>query len=386
MYCVICAQYFSPPLLLFLEPPISYIQTPREKQSSAADVRSDGHGGFHNPMAALRAQQQQQQQHVRVGRIAPAPGGSYTSPVVDAMSSESVPSEGRSGVDEEGLPSVPAWMVNKGLITGGRNPSGVLLARPGRGRLHGGGRGGGSALRPSAGSVLGGRPSTAYGPLSGGRVGVGFGGGSGVNRVQEAPTSPSAPSTNKEASSLALANEKAPSSPVANDEAPSLPLIVEDAPSESGAVSSSRVPSRPEKKESLEGTPLLDSSGGSDEVVGTSVNTENVGALPEAASSLPAADARDSKQSRTPRLSISSLPLATIIPTDDDSPLPGEVVEATHMRNHSGGFVNGGIGLSGGAPVKAGREVGNDGEVPLFGTELDPGAEFSGPDGEFLVG
>lgn len=337
-------------------------------------------------MAALRAQQQQQQ-HVRVGRIAPAPEGSYTSHVVDSMSSESVPSEGNIGVAEEGLPSVPAWMMNKGLITGGRNPSGVLLARPGRGRLHGGGRdgSGGSALRPSAGSILGGRPSTAYGPLSGSRVGVGFGGSGDVDRVQEAPASASVPSTNKEASLLSLTNKKPPPSPVANDEAPSLPSIVEDKLSESGAISSGRVPSRPEKKKPLEGKPLLDSSGGGTEVSGTIVNTENGNALPEAASSLPVADARESKP-RTPRVSISSLPLATIIPTDDDSPLPGEAVEATtHTRNHSGGFVNGGIGLSGGATVKAGREMGND-EVPLFGTGLDSSAEVSGPDGEFLVG
>lgn len=359
-------------------------------------------------MAALRAQQQQQrlqQHHVRVGRIAPAPEGSYTSgggsSHVDASSSESAPSEGSSGGAGEGLPSVPAWMVNKGLITGGRNPSGVLLARPGRGRLHGGGRGGsgGSALRPSAGSVLGRRPSTAYGPLSGSRVGV----GGGVDRVQEASTSASAsasaPSTNKEAASLPLANGEAPSSPVvnekassmplANEEVPSLPLIVEDASTESGAVSSSTAPNGPEKKEPPEGKPLLDSSVGDAAVAGTSVNTENGDAFPEAASSLPAADARDSKPvsgGRTPRVSISSFPLATIIPTDDDSPLPGEAVEATHASDHSGGFVNGGIGLSGGAPVKARRGVGKDEEVPLFGTELDSGAESWGPDGEFLVG
>ncbi|CAN0560404.1 unnamed protein product, partial [Ectocarpus sp. 12 AP-2014] len=36
------------------------VEASREKEKSAADVKGDGHGGFHNPMAALRAQQQQQ--------------------------------------------------------------------------------------------------------------------------------------------------------------------------------------------------------------------------------------------------------------------------------------------------------------------------------------
>ncbi|CAN0403050.1 unnamed protein product, partial [Ectocarpus sp. 8 AP-2014] len=115
------------------------VEAGREKEKSAADVKGDGHGGFHNPMAALRAQQQQQRaqqqqaRRVRTGsedwQTPPATsagvdeaGGGISRMSSPSSESTSTTSPRASGMEAAGTPAdpapaplaMPAWMLSKG--------------------------------------------------------------------------------------------------------------------------------------------------------------------------------------------------------------------------------------------------------------------------------
>ncbi|CAN0419418.1 unnamed protein product, partial [Laminaria digitata] len=143
----------------------------RDKHSSAADIKGDGHGGFHNPMAALRAQQQKERAKLQSGRVRGASedwyAGGSNGGASKSLSPLNVPpdrvamvtkgagaaaaaalapsagltpfSAGQSASASASTLAMPAWMMNKGMAGGGgralRSPSGMLRSRTAQARL-----------------------------------------------------------------------------------------------------------------------------------------------------------------------------------------------------------------------------------------------------------